>query len=182
MKRSDAFPSKYLGKDDVDPPRLGTISSVRIDTLKSDDGAENKPVMYFREEVLKPLILNNTNWTICEEAYGEDSDTWAGKKLELYHDPTIMFGKKRVGGVRVRIPANGNGHTGPAAPDILTMPQALEMLAAVGIEKESFKAELLAAGSVNADGVVVYVPKRDTALVRRLLAQNSPPEQDEEPF
>lgn len=115
MKRNEAFPSTYLSKEDVATPILAHIEDVSMATLKSDDGDERKPVMHFRED-LKGLILNNTNWTICEDAYGDDTALWAGKAVELYHDPNIMYGKKRVGGIRIRIPVqaaaqptNGNG-------------------------------------------------------------------------
>lgn len=103
MKRSDAFPSRYVSKDDVATPITARIDTVRFDTINGDKGDEDKPVMYFRDGV-KPMILNNTNWMTVEEAYGQESDDWTGKPVELYLDPGVMFGGKRVGGVRLRIP------------------------------------------------------------------------------
>lgn len=103
MKRSDAFPSRYISKDDVQNPVVAIIDTVRFDTIKGDSGDEDKPVVYFRGDV-KPMILNNTNWMTIEDAYGQESDDWAGKPIEMYCDPGVMFGGKRVGGVRVRIP------------------------------------------------------------------------------
>lgn len=119
MKRNEAFPSKYMSKEDVDPPIIGTITSLTREKLKSDEGDETKTVMLFKEENLKPFILNNVNWMVCEDAYGEDSDTWLGKTIELYKDPNVMFGAKRVGGVRIRVPvkSNGNGHA-PSLADL----------------------------------------------------------------
>ncbi len=102
MKRSDAFPSRYISKDDVMNPITATIDTVRFDTIKGDNGDEDKPVVYFRDGV-KPMILNNTNWMAIEDAYGPESDAWTGKAIEMYCDPGVMFGGKRVGGVRVRI-------------------------------------------------------------------------------
>ena len=103
MKRSDAFPSNYLSKDDVDPPITATIAGVKRATLKGEDGDETKPVMTFDGSV-KPLIINNANWMTCEDLYGEDSDGWIGKSIEIYKDASVMFGNKRVGGVRLRKP------------------------------------------------------------------------------
>lgn len=103
MKRSDAFPSRYISKDDVQNPIIAVIDTVRFDTIKGDAGDEDKPVVYFRDNV-KPMILNNTNWMTIEDAYGQESDDWTGKQVEMYCDPGVMFGGKRVGGVRVRIP------------------------------------------------------------------------------
>ena len=103
MKRSDAYPSKYVSKDDLTRPVSVTIQTVVIETLEGDDKKEDKPIMYFNEE-FKPFIVNSTNWNTIEEAYGLDSDEWVDHKIVLYHDPNVMFGKKKVGGVRVRIP------------------------------------------------------------------------------
>lgn len=108
MKRSEAFPSNYVSKDDVEPAVVWTIASVVCVEMDGDDGRKkNPPVAYFKEEEAKPLILNNTNWMVLEDLYGEDSDLWIDKPIELYKDPAVMFGGKRVGGVRVRKP-NGN--------------------------------------------------------------------------
>ena len=38
MKRSDAFPSKYVSKDDVDPAVIWTIASVAKVEMDGDDG------------------------------------------------------------------------------------------------------------------------------------------------
>lgn len=110
MKRSDAFPSRYISKEDVATPIRATIDTVRFDTIKGDTADEDKPVIYFRDGV-KPMILNNTNWMTIEDAYGPESDNWTGKTIELYCDPGVMFGGKRVGGVRVRVPNGAVGMT-----------------------------------------------------------------------
>lgn len=114
MKRSEAFPSNFLGKDDVATPIVVTIDGVHTETVKSEGKDESKSVMTFRESI-KPMILNLTNWMILEESYGQDSDDWAGHPVELYHDPSVMFGGKRVGGVRVRIPVVQRGATAPGS-------------------------------------------------------------------
>lgn len=119
MKRSQVFPSTFLGKDDVPHPIRAVIRDVVVQKVKSEHGEEDKPVMLFTDEVLKPMILNNTNWAVCE-AYGDDSDLWRGHPVEIYLDPNIMFGSKRVGGLRLRLPVAGgiaNGHRPPATPE-----------------------------------------------------------------
>lgn len=166
MKRSEAFPSKYLSKEDVDPARIGTINGLKRETLKSDDGDETKTVMYFREEALKPMILNNTNWMIAEEAYGEDSDAWVGKKIELYLDPNVMFGAKRVGGVRVRIPSAA---TAAGLPEVWPIDRAKVELEKNGLDIEALKAALIAKGFVTDKGGASYSPARDTELVQKLI-------------
>lgn len=104
MRRSEAFPSRYMGKDDIVPGRILTIHSVVPEGVESDGDVKQKVVMYFIENDAKPWIVNAGNWMTIEDAYGEESDHWSGKTIELFVDPTVMFGGKRVGGVRVRIP------------------------------------------------------------------------------
>jgi hypothetical protein len=105
MKRSQAFPSRYLAQADVAAPIIATIADVIKEEIRCDHGLEEKTVMTFAEPNIKPLIMNNVNWCSCENAYGEDSDDWRGQPIEIYGDPTVMFGRERVGGVRVRLPA-----------------------------------------------------------------------------
>ena len=62
---------------------------------------EKKGVLYFYEDV-KPFICNVTNGKTLKEAFGEDADNWIGKKIELYYDPKVKFGRDTVGGVRVK--------------------------------------------------------------------------------
>jgi hypothetical protein len=157
MKRSEAFPSNYLSKEDVQTPVIATIESLARKTLKSDEGDETKTLMYFREDQLKPLILNNTNWLICEDAYGEDSDSWIGRKIELYFEPNVMFGAKRTGGVRVRVPHASS------VPSTLTLEQAVALCESVGLSKELLVADLKAAGKTG------YIASRDTEQVLLLV-------------
>ena len=103
MKRSQAFPSKYLSKDDVMPPIVAVIKTVVMETLDAEAG-ETKPVMYFQDAV-PPLVVNTTNWMSVEDMYGPESDDWAGHSIELYQEPNVTYGGKRVGGIRIRKPA-----------------------------------------------------------------------------
>jgi len=105
MKRNDAFPSKYVSKEDLDKPRTWTIREIEMEEIRIEDDRESKPVCYFAEQDSKPLILNTTNWGLIEEFLGEESNNWAGKRIELYRENNVMFGKKKVGGVRVRKPS-----------------------------------------------------------------------------
>ena len=160
MKRSDAFPSQYFSKDDVQTPIRLTIASVSIEAIKGEHGEDKKPVMSFREVDAKPLILNNTNWVTIEDAYGEDSDYWDGKLVELYCDPTIMFGSKRVGGVRVRIPA---GLSPSSPPALLSWEQAMDLALSVGITKDQLVERLKAKGATG------YSAVKHTVLVKEII-------------
>lgn len=158
MKRSDAFPSTYLSKDDVAIPIILTIAEVQHVTLKGDNGDEQKVAAYFVEPDSKPFILNNTNWMVLEDAFGEDSDLWKGKSIELFKDPSVMFGGKRVGGVRVRLsfPAKTN-------PAFSNFAGACDYALEQGVTVEGLKAYL------KLQGLTTFSPSRDSDLVYRFV-------------
>ena len=106
MKKSDALPGSYLRQEDIAEPMLVTIERVALEMLESERGKDNKPIMYFTE-LGRGLVVNATNWDTCEDGLQEsDSDNWLGRKVVLYVDPTVTFGSKRVGGIRIRMPKN----------------------------------------------------------------------------
>ena len=168
LKRSDVFPSRYLGKEDVTKPLRSTISEVRKETIQGDRGDEDKPVMVFDNPDMKPMIINSTNWEVIEAAYGPDTDGWIGKLVEVYVDPGVMYGGRRVGGVRVRIPAGapvvGNGRGMAQPPAVLTWDQALALAATVGMDKGAL------IDALKAHGKNEYRPSRDTAAVTEIVA------------
>ena len=95
--------SKYLAKDDVgENGMILTIKGVRMETLESDDGNEDKVVLHFSENV-KPMVLNRTNAQLIAFATGaKNAGEAKGKKIVVYNDPTVSFGGKIVGGLRIR--------------------------------------------------------------------------------
>lgn len=103
-KRDDVFPSKYLKAADLNgTPLTVTIVSAPLETLKNPEGKEQtKTVLYFRG-TKKLLPLNVTNWDAVADIAGDDSDDWAGHKIELYPAKTEMKGKT-VDCIRVRAP------------------------------------------------------------------------------
>jgi len=79
-------------------------------------------VLYF-DEAEKGLVLNSTNAQIIGQFLGsEETDTWTGKKVVLYDDPSVAFGHKLVGGIRARAPRNQPA-TPPAAAKPVFKPQ-----------------------------------------------------------
>ena len=74
--------------------RVVTIAGVTAGTKEQQyDIAieEDKRVWRPAVTVLKLLVA----------AWGDDATEWVGRRAELYGDPTIMFGRDRVGGIRV---------------------------------------------------------------------------------
>lgn len=103
-----AFPSKYLKGVDLNGKTVRvTIDRVEIEEVGDGD---RKPVMYFQGKD-KGLALNRINADTISSAYGHETDDWTGKAVELYFDPNVYYGPKKVGGLRVRVPRpTSNGH------------------------------------------------------------------------
>ncbi len=104
-KTSEMRESKFLKQSDIGKGVLWTVHGVeRVNVAKEGAEPEFKWAMNFSESD-KPLVLNSTNIQLCERIFGsDDTDHWNGKKLVLYTDPTVSYGGKVVGGIRVRQP------------------------------------------------------------------------------
>lgn len=96
--------SNYLKKDDVgEDGVILTIRGFKQETLKTDTGDETKVVMYFAEEGYKPMVLNTTNATILGKITGcATAGEARGKQVVVYDDPTVSFGGKNTGGLRLK--------------------------------------------------------------------------------
>jgi hypothetical protein len=94
------FLGSYLQQEDIPEPTTVTITSSKSVTFEDDD--KEKLALYF-EELEKGMICNATNINLLIALLGSDeTDDWVGKQVTLYVDPTIMFGGKKVGGIRIR--------------------------------------------------------------------------------
>jgi hypothetical protein len=102
-KRDEVFPTRCLAAADLSgKPATFTIVRAPIETLKNKDREDTKTVLYFRE-TKKVLPLNRTNWDLCADICGADSDDWPGHQIELY-PTTTPFGAGIVPCVRIRPP------------------------------------------------------------------------------
>lgn len=98
LTATELFPGKYYKAADLKKPLKRTIASVNLEEVqdpKTGEG-EDKAVMRFEVDP-KGLVLNKTNFTAAADAFGEDSDDWVGKSVELFVTST-SFGP----GVRLR--------------------------------------------------------------------------------
>lgn len=90
-----------------------TIKDVRNEELRSSRGADQKPVVYFKERD-KGLVLNKTNAKQIARLYGRETNDWRGKKISIYAQEGEWFGEK---GYAIRIadtiPQNGRGRPAP---------------------------------------------------------------------
>ena len=91
MDMSKYTGSQYLRVDDIgDRPRRMVIADVF-------DGKFDKPVLVFDDD--RRLSLNVTNTRVLARAFGDDSDGWLGRRVELYvgdleyngeHRPSVL--------------------------------------------------------------------------------------------
>ncbi len=99
--------AKNLRKEDVPHPFIAIISDVRVQTFEKTPRSprEDKDMLHFVDPSHKPLGLNVTNKRILVAAYGDESDNWRGKSVEIYVDPNVTNSRGEiVGGIRLRIP------------------------------------------------------------------------------
>jgi len=103
-KISEMLPSSYLKQSDFDESgAIVTVSSiVEKNVARQDDPVEMKWLVHF-EEFEKAMVLNPTNINALGKACGsDDTDDWTGKEVIVYVDPTISYGGKLTGGLRIR--------------------------------------------------------------------------------
>src|SRR5690606_19246814 len=98
------FLSKYVRAADIKDsgPQTVTITSVEEETVGQGEDKEDKPVLYTKE-LEQGIVLNRSNIRILAELLeSEETDDWRGKRVEMFHDPSILFKGKRIGGIRFR--------------------------------------------------------------------------------
>lgn len=95
--------SNFLKRADVGQGTLVTITGcAQYNVAKEGAPEELKYCLEFKE-FEKPMVLNSTNAQLCAQALGSDeTDGWMGKQIVLFDDPSVSFGGKLVGGIRVR--------------------------------------------------------------------------------
>ena len=98
----------FLKQEDLQgkTPRV-VIASVEQEDIKDPESGkpEKKLVMHFLGKD-KTLILNRTNCESMETITGtDDYAAWGGHAVVLWADPSVKFGAKTVGGLRIRAAA-----------------------------------------------------------------------------
>jgi hypothetical protein len=106
MKISEKFRSKFLKASDLQGK---TVEAVIESVIEEEIGEarERKPIVYFRGKQ-RGIVLNSTNAMTLQSVFGDETDSWAGKSVQIFAEPVLFQGKK-VDGLRIR-PAT------PAAP------------------------------------------------------------------
>lgn len=105
MRTSDMVKSKWWRAIDLEgkPPVVLTIANVTEELMGRGKDQDMKAVLWFMDNP-KGLRVNKTIANTLEAAYGPESDLWTGKRVKLSFDPTVEFGGRRIGGVRLDTP------------------------------------------------------------------------------
>ena len=98
--------SKYLRKEDVGDPGDGTMATIvalkKANIAREDEEPKFKWLVKFKE-FPKPMVMGSTTLQLAAMILGsKNTDDWIGKSIEVYHDPSVTFGDKLVGGLRFR--------------------------------------------------------------------------------
>lgn len=109
----------FLKQEDLQGKTVkAVIGSVAMDDVKDTESGktEKKLIMHFVGKD-KALILNRTNCESLEEITGtDDYGSWVGRTIVLFTDPTVKFGGKTVGGLRIRAVSNPVAVAPPPPP------------------------------------------------------------------
>lgn len=98
MDITDALAPKSDQLDAVDllgsPPQVFTITDV-------GEGNAEQPVNIRLAEFPRVWRPSKGMLRVMAHSWGKETPVWVGRQVELYTDPDVMFGKDRVGGVRI---------------------------------------------------------------------------------
>ena len=113
MDINQAFPSKYIKSDDLQGQRI-PLTIMAVNMVDIGDGEYKLGIKFFNKDKL--FICNKTNAMMMASAWGNDTDAWAGKELELYAQP-VNFQGRMVQGLTVAPKV-----AQPAAQDLTAAP------------------------------------------------------------
>ena len=99
------YEKEFLGQWDVaDQDLIYTIDGAMKEEVMDPKThkPKNKVCLAFKETD-KKMVLNATNREIVAKLMSTyDYTEWIGKRIQLYKDPKVRFGRDEVGGLRIR--------------------------------------------------------------------------------
>jgi hypothetical protein len=115
--------AKYLKKKDIPSPVNTSILWIKEEEVTAPGkGTETRLVLYF-DGLKKGLVLNTANAEALAEITGtDDYEKWSDIPIQLYADPDVTFGKKKVGGIRIRKPVSVSDTVPVQEPEQVQIP------------------------------------------------------------
>ena len=98
------YTGRFLSAPDLVQDSTMTIDQAYEEMVDTPDGKtrERKLLVTFKEDWAKGWLPCKTASTCVGALYGNAIEGWAGKSITLFHDTEVMFGREKVGGIRVR--------------------------------------------------------------------------------
>ena len=99
MRVSEVYGGAFLTGTELKGQTIRvTIAGVSVQAI--GEANEEKLVVDF-VGAKKSLILNKTNASACSGAFGDETDAWVGREVELFTMP-VAYGGKTFDGIRIR--------------------------------------------------------------------------------
>ena len=105
--------AKYQKKEDLSGPVDTFFHNLKEEEVTAPGKAPKTRLVCYFDGLSKGLVLNTENAEILADLAGTDdyekwSDILEDVPLQLYVDPDVTFGSKKVGGIRIRKPDSGS--------------------------------------------------------------------------
>ena len=125
MKASHFTAGQYLRAMDLG----GRAAQAQISNVTAEDFDEGQKLVLHFAGKEQGMVLNKTNTSVVMDLYGDETDDWVGKVVEVF--PTkVDFGGKLVDALRLRQPV------APAVPLETAAPVAPAVVPAVTTEAD----------------------------------------------
>ena len=99
----DLRPTIIPKSDQLNSDQLLSGSRViRITSVDISSAGEQPVIVHYDGEGGRPWKPCKTMRKVMIAAWGHDGTRWAGNSVELYTDPSVLFGGEEVGGIRIR--------------------------------------------------------------------------------
>lgn len=87
---------QWNADDFVGSSKTFTIAGVKVGSAeqKYDISLEGESRVWRPPLTILRILMD-------EKVWGDESDVWIGRRVRLYRDPTVRFGKDAVGGIRL---------------------------------------------------------------------------------
>lgn len=76
-----------------------TITITKVDV--KEKGAEQPVGIHYEGDGGKPFKPCKNMMRVIAACYSSNSALWVGKRMRLYRDPEVIFGKAKTGGIRI---------------------------------------------------------------------------------
>lgn len=104
----ELYPGRFTKAATLEHPITIRILSLGGEQLEGDDGVKAKGVLRYRtagpdgKPIEGEAVWCRTNAILTAAALGtDDYKAWANRTITIKNDPTVMFGREAVGGIRV---------------------------------------------------------------------------------